>query len=86
MPRLARLIAPFFAALLTGVAGRSKPTWLVDLAEKDGTRLSIRMTLALEADHWELYSSPGGVNQLINWRQRLLGRLTGKLPPKGALI
>ena len=86
MPRLARLIAPFVAALLPGVAGRSKPAWLVDFAEKDGTRLSIRMTLVLESDHWELYSSRGGVNQLINWRQRLLGRLTGKLPPKGALI
>jgi carboxyl-terminal processing protease len=74
--------------LLVGLSSPAPETtrWRMELRENDGTELSIRMTFRIEGERWELHSRPGAANALINWRQRLLGRLTGKLPPRGALI
>ncbi len=74
------------ALLLAAAAPSSDRHLLVDLDENDGTQLSIRMTLRVDGDRWKLYSRPGAAYQMMTWRQRVLGRLTGKLPPKGALI
>jgi len=85
MPRL--LSIPAAALILLGVrSGGDESTWRVDLREKDGTELALQMTLRIDGDRWALYSRPGGVNAFLSWRQRALGRLTRRLPPKGALI
>ena len=85
MPRL--LSIPAAALILLGVrSGGNESTWRVDLREKDGTELALQMTLRIDGDRWALYSRPGGVNAFLSWRQRALGRLTRRLPPKGALI
>src|SRR5262245_34761824 len=66
-----RQFAPYAAPLIASliVAGvRSEQRWLVDLAENDGTSLSVRMTLSIDGDQWQLYSRAGAVNQFINWR------------------
>ena len=85
MPRL--LSIPVAAlALLAFRSGADERTWRVELRETNGTELAIRTTLRIDDDRWELYSRPGGVAAFLGWRQRILGRLTGKLPPRGALI
>jgi hypothetical protein len=85
-----RLLCISLALTLLVGASPGRPAearvWRMELQEKDGTDLSVRMTLRVEGQRWELYSRSGGVNALISWRQRLLGRLTGKLPPRGALL
>jgi hypothetical protein len=73
------------SAVISG-APRETDLWRVRLTESSGTDLTMRMTLRVDGDRWELYSRPGGVNAFLNWRQRLLGQLLGKLPPKRALI
>jgi hypothetical protein len=86
MPRLLSIPLALAAVVsLSALAGPERRL-LVNLSERDGTQLAIRMTLRIDGDRWELYSRPGAVNAFIDWRQRLLGRLTRKLPPKGALI
>ena len=77
------------AALITVIGSRANDApgaWRVQLVERDGTDLSMRMTLRVDGDRWELYSRPGAVNAFLSARQRILGRLRGKLPPRGALI
>jgi hypothetical protein len=80
----------FLAALLASTvvprATREADMWRVRLTEGGGTDLTMRMTLRVDGDRWELYSRPGGVNAFLNWRQRLMGRALGKLPPEGALV
>jgi carboxyl-terminal processing protease len=85
---MARLVSiPAVALLLLArSAGHDEGTWRVDYREGDGTELAIRLTLRVDGDHWVLNSRPGGVNAFLNWRQRVLGRLAGKLPPNGALM
>jgi hypothetical protein len=88
MPRLLsiRHFALLAGGLLAVPGAPSEQRWLIELAENDGTSLSVRMTLSIDAGRWELYSRRGAVSQSTNWWQRLLGRLAGKLPPMGALI
>src|SRR5262245_3278293 len=60
--------------------------WSVTLSTSDGIELVVRMNLEVRDGSFELYSRPGGVNQTISWRQRLLGSLLRKLPPHGAVM
>lgn len=85
MPRLLSIPAVVLV-LLAFRSGANESPWRVDLRATDGTELTLRMTLRIDGDRWELYSRPGGVKSFLSWRQRVLGRLTGSLPPKGALI
>lgn len=82
---MAWLLPPALILLLAAAPAAPK-AWVVDLAERDGTQLGIRMTLVVERDQWEMYSRAGAVHELISWRQSVLGTLTRKLPPHGALI
>lgn len=84
-PRSALLLAVLFAGTATAQATNARQ-WVVTLTEKDGTQLAALMTFERSGDQWELYSRPGAVNELINWRQRVLGTLLRKLPPHGALV
>jgi hypothetical protein len=38
------------------------------------------------AGRWQAFSRPGAAGELVGWPRATLGRLLGKLPPRGALV
>jgi hypothetical protein len=82
------LSIPVMLSLAAAASPRVADTtaWRMELRENDGTDLSVRMTLRVDGDRWELYSRPGAANALISRPQHILGWLMRKLPPRGALL
>lgn len=83
----AAMYAPALAAhdstVRTSLAGR----WQLTLTEPDGTELVVRMSIESRDDRrWEAYSRPGVANEIVGSATALLGRMAGKLPPRGALV
>gem|GEM_PF-395133 len=63
--------------------------WKVSLHENDGVELEFRMTFSApgaDPTQWEAYSKEGAARELIGGGTAALGRMLGKLPPRGALI
>src|SRR5262249_34433720 len=79
-------LLPVLLGLPAGAPEPNARQWVVTLTETDGTQLAVLMTFDHAGDRWELYSRSGAVNQMIGWRDRVLGWMLRKLPPHGALM
>jgi hypothetical protein len=83
-----RLLIPLFLAA-SPAAAQTVPggQWLFTLRPAGGGELVVR--LAVEpagAGRWRAFSRPGAAGELVGWPRATLGRLLGKLPPRGALV
>lgn len=82
------LLVPLLLAA-SPAAAQSIPagSWLFTLRPAGGGELVVR--LAVEpagAGRWQAFSRPGAAGELVGWPRATLGRLLGKLPPRGALV
>lgn len=83
-----RLLIPLFLAA-SPAAAQTIPggSWLFTLRPAGGGELVVR--LAVEpagAGRWQAFSRRGAAGELAGWPRAALGRLLGKLPPRGALV
>ncbi len=61
--------------------------WVFTITQADGVELAVRMTVESRAGgRWEAYSRPGAAREMVSWHTALVGRVLGKLPPRGALV
>src|SRR6185436_8828014 len=61
--------------------------WLATIRARYVDDFQVFMTFSRTSDSaYEAYSRSGALRQTISWRQYMLGRLLGKLPPRLAAV
>jgi hypothetical protein len=82
-----RLLIPLLLAA-SPAAAQSIPagSWLFTLRPAGGGELVVRLAVEPAGAGWQAFSRPGAAGELAGWPRATLGRLLGKLPPRGALV
>lgn len=61
--------------------------WVLTLALDGGMEFAVKLDLeARDERHFEAYSRRGAAGEFVSWPVALLGRLLGRMPPRGAVL
>ena len=87
-PRLAlAALAATLVAVPLGAQPRLNGPWHFTFTQPDGRTMTTRVTVAQEADgRWSAWSREGAAGEMVSGPKAILGRMLGKLPPRGALL
>jgi hypothetical protein len=96
LPRVglsAAAVVTLFAFSYTGISARERSDadlageWLATLTTSDVSDFGVYVTIERTGvDRYEGYSRSGALRQFVSWRQYVVGRLFGKLPPHLAAV